>query len=78
MVAYLSAESRLLQPIPEGMPSTPNPHLFAAEQKLDEHLSRHQTVSRAIGQGEEGLGQAMTYFGHIGRSAISLIKSRGF
>lgn len=78
MAAYLAAESRLLQPMPEGVSTAPNPYLSAAEANLDDHLDRHESVSNAISHGEDGLGQAMTYFGHIGRSALSLIKSRGF
>jgi len=79
MVAYLAAESVLLQPIPAALAlAGPNPHLPAAAKKLDEHLDRHDAVAKLFSEGEEGLGQAMNYFGHWGRTAIGLIKSRGF
>lgn len=79
MVAYLAAESVLLQPIPAASAmAESNPHLPAAERKLDEHLDRYDTVSKLFNEGEKGLGEAMNYFGHWGRTAIGLIKSRGF
>lgn len=79
MIAYLAAESVLLQPIPAAVAiGGSNPHLPAAVRKLDEHLDRHDTVAKLFSEGEQGMGQALNYFGHWGRTAIGLIKSRGF
>jgi len=77
MMAYLIAESRLLQPITVPT-SSGNPHLLAAELSLDDHLNRYDTVAGVVEGGEKNTGYLMNYLGHLGNSAIGLIRSRGF
>ena len=78
MMAYLIAESRLLQPYPAQPVGGLNPHRLAAEASLDDHLTRYDTAASAMEGGEKNTGYLMNYLGHLGNSAIGLIRSRGF
>jgi len=77
MMAYLIAESRLLQPI-TVLNGGINPHIVAAEAALDDHLNRYDIAASVVEGGGKNTGYLMNYLGHLGNSAIGLIRSRGF
>ncbi|KAK1926254.1 hypothetical protein DB88DRAFT_544500 [Papiliotrema laurentii] len=80
MGAYLAAEARLLQPYPASplADNATNPFLVEAERKLDEHMDRYDAAAKAVSEGSEHTGYLMDYLGHLGRSALGIIRSRGF
>ncbi|KAK8845378.1 hypothetical protein IAR55_006091 [Kwoniella newhampshirensis] len=77
-LAYLSAESRLLQPYPATSPSTPsaNPHLPDALASLSKNLDRYQSFNKSIENTEHNMGESMGFIDFVGKSWKGLIRSR--
>ncbi|WWD22323.1 hypothetical protein CI109_106814 [Kwoniella shandongensis] len=78
-LAYLSAESRLLQPYPaHPSTSTPttNPHLPAALSSLSKNLARYQSFNKSVANTEHNLGETMGFLDFVGRSWRGIIRSR--
>lgn len=74
-LAYLSAESQLLQPIPAAS-ETPNPHLLLATTTLRRNLEWYDAASSSIEDAEKGAGDMMGFLDYVGKSWRGLIKSR--
>ena len=89
-LAYLAAESRLLQPFPQTAIAASaerhsestqsvgsNPHLPAAQLALESHLDRYTQIKRSLENSEKGAGDFMGTLEFIGRGALGLLRSRG-
>ena len=74
-MAYLSAESHLLQPYPEDARGM-NPHLHLAVQSLRGHLRRIDWVGKRVEGVEKGVVGVFNYADFLGRGLLGILRSR--
>jgi len=73
------AESHLLQPYPTSSGEIMDePNLPAAQEALELHLARHESMSNLVEGGGQGMENAMHYLRFFGKSWAGLIRSRGW
>jgi len=54
------------------------PNLPAAQEALELHLARHESMSNLVEGGGQGMEDAMHYLRFFGKSWAGLIRSRGW
>ncbi|OCF44259.1 hypothetical protein I317_01877 [Kwoniella heveanensis CBS 569] len=76
--AYLSAESRLLQPYPQRQSQIQNPHLPAALSALSSNLKTYRSTISSLENTEQNLGDVAGFIEFVGKSWQGIIRSRYF
>ncbi|WVF66384.1 hypothetical protein IAT40_001124 [Kwoniella sp. CBS 6097] len=86
VAAYLSAESRLLQPYPQSSmqestdiaPLSSNPHLPSALSALSSNLKTYKSTISSLESTEQNLGDVAGFVEFVGKSWQGIIRSRYF